>query len=186
MPISISPNLKDLRTKILNWFIHSSGIQNVYWANQSFNNPVRPYATLNVLTYLPSPGLPEKTTVEMNNEVYFDTREIQDLILSVNFYTLCQELDNDALWYINKFIKTIMTEENRSLLEDEKIVYVSRSDIRNLDNQSGDEWEKRTQVDLTLRYMSTTREFVGYINQVKGEGTYKNDKGDSFNQQIDV
>jgi len=186
MSLTLSPNLGDVRITLYNWFKELSGLDRVIWANQARERPDRPYAMLNITSFPKAPGQVERNQREVgtspNDRHYIDNRSQQPISMSTNVYTKKHCLDEDAFTLMMKVNQSVEAIQINEWLKSYNIAYFDKSEMRNLDEQLAQRWEKRAQQDFQFRFVTTTTEEIQIVEEATINSEIKVNNGNHYGQ----
>ncbi len=151
----------NLRT-ILNWLETYSGVGagKVVWLNQEVPRPTKPYAGILIMNSGMRFGFDyvDETFDDPSQAIQRQTSGPRQLMAQCEVYTdpPATLADADAAQRLEDALVALDTEVVRDAFRAAKIGVLSHGQINRLDEQFGDRWERRAQVDVMFTYSGET------------------------------
>lgn len=144
---------------ILNWLETATGLT-VIWLNQEVARPAKPYAGILILNSGQRFGFDyvDQTFDIPSDSVQRQTSGPRQLRAQIEVYTdtPADLTVNDAARLLEIALDTLDTEGVRDAFRAAKLGMLSHGIINRLDEQFGDRWERRAQVDIMFTYSGET------------------------------
>lgn len=145
----------NLRT-ILNWLEVYSGVGagKVIWLNQETSRPAKPYAGILIITSGLRFGFDHVQESFVGDRIQRQISGPRQLVAQCEVYTdpPATLATADAAQMLEDALLSLDTEEVRDAFRAAKIGVLSHGQINRLDEQFGDRWERRAQVDINFTY----------------------------------
>lgn len=158
MTLSVTTDRQTILAAIVQWFETYSGLGTgkVIWANQKTPRLAKPYATLRITGQGIKTGFDE-TRPQFNGtssaieRTYTGPRQ---LVVQCDVYTDPATAPGqlEAVDYLENALLSLETQPVRDLLRTAKLGHLTEGTMMRLDEQLGDRWERRAEVDVTFTY----------------------------------
>lgn len=162
MTVSVTTDHEANLRAILNWFEVYTGVGagNVIWLNQATSRPAKPYGGI----LITSNGLRfgfdhvDQQFDVPTQAVQRQTSGPRQLVCQCEVYTdpPTTLAGLDAAQRLENALLALDSEEVRDAFRAAKIGLLSHGQINRLDEQFGDRWERRAQVDVSFTYSGET------------------------------
>jgi hypothetical protein len=126
----------------------------VIWANQNAPRPKSPYILLNEIDESEQGNASEFFGEIEEDTTGFRYTHDQDVVISINAYGSESKNAKDL---IKKIIFYLEHDGSNDFLNEKKLVYVDKSNIRNISASVDRQFEDRRQVDITFRYADVVK-----------------------------
>lgn len=162
MTITVTTDYEGNLRTILNWLETYSGVGEgkVIWMNQKTSRPEKPYAGILIINTGLRFGFDSvvETFDVPSNLIQRQTSGPRQLTAQCEVYTdpPATLADLDAAQRLENALLALETELVRDSFRTAKIGMLSHGIINRLDEQFGDRWERRAQVDVAFMYSGET------------------------------
>lgn len=160
MTITVSTDYDALRGALLDWITGYSGVSQAIFKNQDEPRPDKPYAAILVISDGTRFGIDEarQSYDDVNQVIQRNTSGLRRMNVQLEFYSDPAKAvgEKEAADYLNNLLLTLDTVAVRELFNNANLTVLNHTSINRLDEQLGDRWERRAQVDLTLLYTGET------------------------------
>lgn len=160
MAITVKTDYDALRGAILTWITTYGGVSEAIFKNQDNTRPAKPYAAILITSDNTRFGIDESRQGydAVNQVIQRTTSGIRRMNVQLEFYSEPAKAigEKEAADYLNNLLLTLDTVAVRDLFKDANLTVLNHTSVNRLDEQLGDRWERRAQVDLTLLYTGET------------------------------
>jgi hypothetical protein len=187
------PSLYDIQVAIWKWFVYISGLDRISWADQMGKQLVHPYMSLNVMSHKALTMRPTLITIlDSHDESFQILYEDKELTVSAEIHdhpkgqALLSEAPLNIMENMSRAALTLSSIDMLRLGTATNIALVNKTDIKCVDLQEGEWWEKVVYQEYTFRYRSTITESIDIIENVEATGTIKGAKEGDITVDINV
>lgn len=160
MAITVLTDYDAFKNALIDWITTYGGVSEAIFKNQDAPRPAKPYAAFLITSDNGRFGIDEsrQSYDDVNEVIQRNTAGLRKMNVQLDFYTEPAKAvgEKEAADYLNNLLLTLDTVAVRELFKDANISVLNHTSVNRLDEQLGDRWERRAQVDLTLLYTGET------------------------------
>lgn len=149
-----------MRAAILTWLTTYAGLSDAVFKNQAAPRPAKPYAGILITSDGTKIGIDERRPSfdAGNNVIQLNTTGPRKMNVQVDIYSdpAKSTSDIEAADYLNTALLMLDTLAIEELFKSANLALLNHTSINRLDEQLGNRWERRAQVDLTFLYTGET------------------------------
>lgn len=160
MAITILTDYNAMRQALLTWITTYGGLADAIFKNQDAKRPAKPYGAILITGDGVRFGRDEaRQSYDVGNQVIQrNTIGPRRMNVQLDVYSDPAQSTGEleASDYLNNLLLTLDTVAVHELFKSANLAYLDHTSINRLDEQLGDRWERRAQVDLTFLYTGET------------------------------
>ncbi|MDY6980938.1 MAG: hypothetical protein SV201_13750 [Pseudomonadota bacterium] len=160
MAITVLTDYDAIKGALISWITTYSGVNEAIFKNQDAPRPARPYAAFLITSDGGRFGIDEaRQSYDAGSQVIQrNTAGLRKMNVQLDMYSEPAQAvgEKEAADYLNNLLLTLDTVAVRDLFKDANLTVLDHTSVNRLDEQLGDRWERRAQVDLTLLYTGET------------------------------
>ena len=159
MTLQVTTDRKEIYDTLIAWIVAATGFSadNIIWLNQEISRPSKPYAGILITNRGVKTG--EDDVIQSFDDPSQKIQRLnagpRQLNVQVEVYTdpATEANDSEADEILENMLLALETEEVRDLFRTAKIGFLRQDGgINRLDEQLGERWERRAQVDIVITY----------------------------------